>query len=109
AFDYWLSGDGNPFFFHLRNFAAFLIYTFLIYLFALKIFNSTNVFPDNKFPALLVAAIFSLHPIAAETVNYIIARSDIFSSVGVLAGLVLWLYFPQKRKFGIYLLPVIIG
>src|SRR5436190_24367490 len=60
AFDYWLSKDGDTFFFHLRNFIAFLIYTFLIYLFALNIFNSTNLFPDNKFPALIVAAIFSL-------------------------------------------------
>ncbi|MBK5284211.1 MAG: hypothetical protein JJE25_02320, partial [Bacteroidia bacterium] len=109
AVGYRLSGDGNPFFFHLQNFWGFLIYTLLIYLFALKIFNTTTVFPDNKFPALFVAALFSLHPLAAETVNYIISRSDIISSVGAMAGLVLWLYFPQKRKYGIYLLPVTIA
>ncbi len=109
AVDYWLSENGEPFFFHLRNFIVFLIYTALTYLFVLKIFNAADAYSDNKFRALFVAALFSLHPLAAETVNYIISRSDIISSMGVMAGMVIWLYFPKKRKYGIYLLPVIFG
>ena len=107
AIDYWLSKDGNPFFFHLRNFIEFLIYTVLAYLFALKIFNAADHSADNRFRALFVAALFSLHPLAAETVNYIISRSDIISSAWVMAGMVVWLYFPKKRKYGFYLLPVV--
>lgn len=109
AVDYWLSGNGEPFFFHLRNFIAFLIYAALAYLFVLKIFNAADNTSDNRFRALFVAALLSLHPLAAETVNYIISRSDIISSVGVMAGMVIWLYFPKKRKYGIYLLPVVFG
>jgi protein O-mannosyl-transferase len=109
AVGYWLSGDGSPFFFHLQNFWGFLLYTLLFYFFALKIFDSANPSAQNRYLALFCAALFSLHPLAAETVNYIISRSDIISSVGVMAGLVIWLYFPQKRKSGFYLLPVIIG
>ncbi|HLG35831.1 MAG TPA: hypothetical protein VI757_13190, partial [Bacteroidia bacterium] len=109
AVGYWLSGDGSPFFFHLQNFWGLFLYTLLFFFFALKIFNEFNPSPSNRYLALFSAALFSLHPLAAETVNYIISRSDIISSVGVIAGMVLWLYFPQKRKFGFYLLPVIVG
>src|SRR5258708_33244746 len=65
AVDYWLSEEGDTFFFHLTNFISFLIYVLLVYFFALKIFDRTKIFPENKFPALIVAAIFSLHPIVA--------------------------------------------
>lgn len=109
AVDYWMSKNGDPFFFHLRNFVAFLIYAAFTYLFVLKIFNAANDSSDNRFKALLVTTLFSLHPMVAETVNYIIARSDIISSVGVMAGMVVWLYFPKKRIYGFYLLPVVFG
>jgi Tfp pilus assembly protein PilF len=109
AVDYWLSGNGEPFFFHLRNFITFLIYTTLTYLFVVKVFNLTDSASNHKYLALFVAALFAFHPLVAETVNYIIARSDIISSMGVMAGMVIWLYFPKKRKYGIYLLPVIFG
>lgn len=109
AVGYWLSGDGSPFFFHLQNFWGLFLYTLLFFFFALKIFNAFHPSPSNRYLALFSAALFSLHPLTAETVNYIISRSDILSSVGVMAGMVIWLYFPQKRKFGFYLFPVIIG
>jgi tetratricopeptide (TPR) repeat protein len=108
AVDYWL-GNGDPFFFHLRNFIGLLIYAALTYLFVIKIFNAAENGVDHKYLALFVAALFALHPLVAETVNYIISRSDIISSAGVMAGMVIWLYFPAKRKYGIYLLPVVFG
>jgi len=108
AVDYWL-GNGDSFFFHLRNFIGLLIYAALTYLFVIKIFNAAENDADHKYLALFVAALFALHPLVAETVNYIISRSDIISSAGVMAGMVIWLYFPAKRKYGIYLLPVVFG
>src|SRR5687768_325380 len=109
ALDYWVSKNGEPFFFHLRNFISFLIYTLLTYLFVVKILNLADKTSNHKYLALFVAALFALHPMVAETVNYIISRSDIISSMGVMAGMVIWLYFPEKRKYGIYLLPVVFG
>jgi hypothetical protein len=108
AVDYWL-GNGEPFFFHLRNFIGLLIYAALTYLFVINIFNAAENNSNHKYLALFVAALFALHPLVAETVNYIISRSDIISSAGVMAGMVIWLYFPKKRKYGIYLLPVVFG
>ena len=48
--------------------------------------------PDarNRWLALLAAAAYALHPANAETVNYIIARSEILSTLGVVLALVLF-------------------
>src|SRR5204863_5599371 len=69
--DYPLSDNGEPVWFHLRNFIAFLIYTTLTYLFVVKIFNLTDSTSNHKYLALFVAALFAFHPMVAETVNYI--------------------------------------
>jgi tetratricopeptide (TPR) repeat protein len=42
----------------------------------------------------------------AETVNYVIQRGDLYSTLGVIAGLVIYGAAPRARRFGVYLLPV---
>jgi protein O-mannosyl-transferase len=42
-------------------------------------------------------------------VNYIIQRADLYAALGVVAGMVIYIRYPGLRKFGIYLLPVILG
>jgi tetratricopeptide (TPR) repeat protein len=54
-------------------------------------------------------ACYGLHPAIAETVNYIIQRADIYSTLGVVAALVMYMYFPELRKWGWYMLPAVIG
>jgi tetratricopeptide (TPR) repeat protein len=39
-------------------------------------------------------------------VNYIIQRGDLYSTLGVVAGMVLYISRPRLRKFGLYLIPV---
>jgi tetratricopeptide (TPR) repeat protein len=58
--------------------------------------------------AWFATAFYTLHTALAETINYIISRSDTLSTLGVVAGFVLYFYLPKHRKFYIYLLPVLV-
>ena len=67
---------------------------------------------DSGLPEMLAlwgVAWFGLHPANAETVNYIIQRGDLLSTLGVVAGVVCYHYLPALRRLQIFLLPVVLG
>jgi tetratricopeptide (TPR) repeat protein len=107
--DYWIAGGLNPFIFHLSNFFWFLLQGILMFFMYKKIFDLTSEHGWNRYVALWVVAWYLMHPVNAETINYISARSDLYSTLGVIAGFVLYQYFPKGRRFLLYLIPVIIG
>jgi Flp pilus assembly protein TadD len=63
--------------------------------------------PDasNRWLALFAATWYAVHPANAETVNYIIARSEILSTLGVVLGLVLFARGGVARRYHVYLFP----
>src|SRR6202020_996739 len=61
------------------------------------------------YAAIIAATWYMLHPTNAETINYIIARADVQSTLMVLLAFVLYIYSPFCRKTFLYLLPVGIG
>ncbi|MES2378284.1 MAG: hypothetical protein V4553_16960 [Bacteroidota bacterium] len=110
AFDYWLGGGYYLFFFHLDTFVLFLLQGLLMVWFFRKIFNLSV--PDVKFNtyvALIAVTFYLLHSAIAETVNYVIARSDLQSTLAVIAAFVLYQYSKQCNRFYLYLIPIIIG
>jgi tetratricopeptide (TPR) repeat protein len=111
ALDYWLGGGLIPFYFHLSTFLLFLIQLLLMFFLTRKIFSlSDNSDLDrNDKLALFATALYGVHPVCAETVNYIIQRADIQSTVGVIASLLLYAALPRSRKFFVYLIPVTIA
>ena len=111
AIDYWIGGNTapQPRIFHISIFISYLFLGILLYFLFLKLFNETNEHKWNKYIALFGASFYSLHAANAETVNYIIARSDSFSTLMIVLSLVIFLYKPNWRKKCIYLLPVTIG
>ncbi len=54
-------------------------------------------------------AVFVLHPVEAETVNYIIQRGDLYATLGITASLALYIAFPVHRRWGWYLIPYALG
>ncbi|MFI5162588.1 MAG: tetratricopeptide repeat protein [Sphingobacteriales bacterium] len=110
AIDYWLNkGYDYPFFFHLSTFILFLAQGLLMLYFFNKLYGQSSPNKNVIYVALFAVAWYLLHPAIAETVNYIIARADVQSTVAVLAGLALYIGSPFCRKTFIYLLPVGIG
>ncbi|HEX4084260.1 MAG TPA: tetratricopeptide repeat protein [Chthoniobacteraceae bacterium] len=104
AVDYWLGNGVRPFWFHVSNFATFLAGAFLLGLLVHRLL-------DGRHPwlALLAAAAYGLLPGNADTVNYIIARSDLLSTLGVIAGFAIYALWPRLRPWQLYLMPVALG
>ena len=108
AIDYKLGGL-NPLWFHISTFFWFLVQLWLMYLLYRYLMDAAAPRPANRYIALFAVLWYGLHPAIAETVNYIIQRADLYATLGVVAGMVIYIRFPALRKFGIYLLPVILG
>lgn len=106
ALDYAMSGGLNPLFFHLSTFVWFCLQVVLMYALFQKIFDLARPDPRNSAVALLATGIYAIHPAIAETVNYVIQRGDVYSTLGVIAALLLYAAFPSRRKTGLYLLPL---
>lgn len=79
ALDYALWGERGAGF-HATNLAIHLAVVVLVYLLALRLWGA-------DVPAVVAAAWMALHPINAEAVNYITARSSMLAAGFVLAAL----------------------
>ena len=111
AIDYWLGGETEPqpLYFHISIFISYILLGILLYFLFLKLFNQSVEHSWNRYFALFGAGLYSLHAANAETVNYIISRSDSFSTLMIVLSFVIYLYKPLWRKKLIYLIPVMIG
>ncbi len=106
AVDYWLGGGLKPLFFHLSTFFWFLLQIVVMFCLFRTVFDRVRADPMNRYVALFGAAWYGLHPANAETVNYIVQRADLYSTLGVVGGLFVYANWPALRKHGLYLLPV---
>ena len=109
AVDYHLGHGLNTFWFHLSTFLWFLVQLALMFVFFRDVLNAAAPAPANQYIALFGATWYGLHPAIAETVNYIVQRADLLCTVGVVAGMVMYIRLPQLRKYGLYLIPVAIA
>jgi|AntAceMinimDraft_17_1070374.scaffolds.fasta_scaffold06633_2 tetratricopeptide (TPR) repeat protein len=109
AIDYWIAGGLKPFYFHISMFLCFLIQCVLMFFLFYKIINTAVSHRWNKYIALFASGWYGLHTANAETINFISARSDSYSTLFVVAAFVIYLYAPKLRKWFIYLIPIVIG
>ena len=109
AVDYRLAGGYHPFQYHLTTFLWFLVLLVAVYALARRIYAAGLPGRDPHWPAFAAALVFGLHPASAETVNYVIQRGDVFAALGVVGGLALYAGAPRARRYGLYLLPVVLG
>ncbi len=110
AIDYWQGGGvHNTFFFHLSTFLLFLFQGLLMYFYYRKLFGTSSEHRLGPASACLSVSWYLLHPANAETINYIIARSDTLSTLCIVMAFVLFIYSPLCRKLHIYLVPVAVG
>lgn len=109
--DFYLSGKETPapFVFHVSIFISYLLLGILCFLLFNFLLNQTLVSKYNLPVALFTTAWFMLHTANAETINYIIARSDSFSTLMIVLSFILYLLIPKSRKWHLYCIPSIIG
>ncbi len=73
AFDYWIGKGYDLFYFHLSSFILFLLQGVLMFFLIFKLFDSSYKNTWNFYIAAAATAWYMLHPVNAETINYIIA------------------------------------
>lgn len=109
AIDYALGKGLNPLAFQLSTFFWFLVQLCLMYALFRHLLDFARPDRSNRYIALFATALYGVHPAIAETVNYIIQRGDVYSTLAVIAGLLIYIRWPQRRGQGLYLIPVLLG
>lgn len=109
AVDYWLAGGLNPVAFQLSTFlwhiGLSIMLFFMFRQLLLKSFNHQWI----NFIALFGAAWFAVHTVNAETINYIISRSDVLSTFFIVASFLMYVAYPEKRKYAVFILLALVG
>ena len=109
AIDYWIAKGLKPIYFQASTFVWFLVQLLLMQALFRKICDTVFPHPGNQWVTWFAAALYGLHPANAETVNYVIQRGDVYSTLGVVSGIAIYVLRPRWRRSGIYLLPVAAG
>jgi len=109
AVDYWMAGGLNPFYFHLSTFIWFILIGVLLYFVYRKLLQQAVTSEWTDYLALLLAGWYSLHTANAETINYIISRSDVLSTFFIVLSFAIYILAPSKRKYYFYIIPAVLG
>lgn len=110
AIDYWLgNGLDDTFYFHLSMFIVFIIQGILMVFLYRRVFDCAARRQANIFMALLAVGWYLVHPANAETINYIISRSDSFSAMFIVLCFVMYGTSRICRTWHLYLLPLGLG
>ncbi len=105
AIDYWLGGGLKPLYFHLSTFLWHIVLCSLLFFVYKKLLSKTGQHRLYPYAAIVAVGWFALHTANAETLNYIIARSDVLSTLCIVASFFIYVAYPAKRKWFLYVLP----
>jgi Flp pilus assembly protein TadD len=100
AIDYWLGGGYHPLAFQIDTFIWYVLLLIAMAAFYLTI-------TADRWVTLVAVSIYALHPVCAETVNYIVQRGDLMSTLGVVAAIFMYVRWPSRRRYGLYLVPFV--
>ncbi len=96
AYDYRLGGaDPRPF--QFDTFIWFGAQLFVMY------FLFRLLAGGNYYAGLFAAALYGLHPVLADTLDYTLQRGEVIAGFGIAAGLVLWIVWPRRMPADLHL------
>lgn len=108
AIDYWLGGGLDPFYFQLSTFIWHILLCCLLFFIYRKLLNVAGA-PWVGHISIIATGWFAIHTANAETLNYIISRSDVLSTFFILLSFCTFVQWPQLRKYYLYIIPAVIG
>ena len=109
AVSYALAGGLKPFWFHFAIFALFVLQVLLLGYILHQLFERFSPGATNRWIATAAACWYGVHPANADTVNYIIACSDVISTLGIVGSFACYFAFPGARRYFVYVLPAAIA
>ena len=105
AVDYWLGGGLDTTWFHVTSFALFLAQLAAMLFLFRRLMDLAWPHGSNRWIALAATVWYGVHTANAETVNYILARSEILSTLGAVLAVLLFARGGRSRRWGLYLIP----
>ena len=108
AIDYWLGGGLEPFWFHLSTFIWYALQLALMFFVLRRLFTRADPRAPSDWIALFAVGWYGLHAANAETINYVIARSDALSTAAVVAALAVYQFTEGRRRL-LVVVPLVIG
>jgi len=109
AIDYWLGNSLDPFYFHLSTFIWHILLCVMLFFMYKKLLNISFKHSWIGYFSLFAVGWFALHAANAETINYVISRSDVQSTFFIVASFLVYISYPEKRKWYLYVIPAIAG
>ena len=110
AIDYWLGGgEMILFYFHLSTYLWFIFLGVIMYFIYKRLLTISFQHRWIPYISLLTVAWFLLHTANAETINYIISRSDVLSTFFITAAFAVYVLYPERRKWYLYIPIAVIG
>jgi protein O-mannosyl-transferase len=105
AVDYRLAAGLRPLVFHVTSFSLFVAQGAALLMLYRRLMDSARPQEMNRWLALFAVTWYALHTAIAETVNYIIARSDIMSTLGTVLAVLMFSSRGRARRWHLYLIP----
>jgi tetratricopeptide (TPR) repeat protein len=109
AIDYWLGGGLDPFYFQLDTFLWHIALCAFLYFLYKNLLKTVFDMDWAAYLAIAATLLFGLHTVDAETLNYVIARSDVLSTFMIVLSFYTYIAWPGKRKYGLYIIPALLG
>lgn len=109
--DYAIGGKEipDPFYYHLSIFLSLLVLGACLFRFSSILLKPYTNSSQNFLWSLFLSLLFCIHTANSQTINYIIARADSFSTLMVLLAFLMYTGLPIAKKYFLYLIPVVIG
>jgi tetratricopeptide (TPR) repeat protein len=108
ALDYAIGRGLVPRQFHRTQIALLLLLGLLLTFFYNAVLSEVRA-GENRLMALFTSALFCVHTANTETLNFISARSELLSVLGVIASFLLYMNVPRARRTGLHLAPMAAG
>lgn len=109
AIDYAIGGGLNPTPFHVTQLLLFAAVGLLFAWVTRELLRAGGEEPWHRWAALFAATLFCVHTANTQPGNYISARSELLSALGVLGAYLLYLRAPGLRRYQLFLLPMALG
>jgi tetratricopeptide (TPR) repeat protein len=105
ALDYRIGGGLRPEVLHATNFGLLVLQCAAMLVLFRRLLDVARPHPWNRWVALFATAWYGVHTANAETVNYLIARSDILSTFATSVAVLMFTSRGVARTWQLYLIP----
>ncbi|WP_214072392.1 hypothetical protein [Mucilaginibacter sp. dw_454] len=109
AIDCWFAGGLYPSYFQTSTFIEFVLMGAMLFFMFRNLLKNAFKAQWSSYVALGATAWYMLNTANAETINYIISRSDVLSTFFIVASFLIYIAYPRKRNTFLYLIPAAIG